>query len=356
MAPTAPAFLIRDADPEDIKGLKRLAGILNTVNLPNDPGILKRILKRSRDSFTRRIKNPLEREYLFVMEDLESGEVVGTSMIIAQHGTREAPHIYFDVLDDERYSATLDRHFKHRVLRLGLNYDGPTEIGGLVLAPDFRGAPGRLGKQLSFVRFLFIGMHPEGFRERILAELLPPLLPNGRSLLWESLGSRFTGLTYQEADRISKENKEFIRGLFPQDALYLTLFPPNVRAVVGEVGPDTRGAKKMLEGIGFKYVNRVDPFDGGPHFEADRTDITPIGETRAYAVSFGNEQSIRESAGEGGEGLVARETKKGHFRCLQLPYRETRGRLVIPKWAMTVLQVDEDEQVAMTPMVRQVRV
>ena len=55
-------------------------------------------------------------------------------MIFPQHGSRKAPHVYFDVLEEERYSETLDRHFVHRVLRIGYNYKGLTEIGGLVRA------------------------------------------------------------------------------------------------------------------------------------------------------------------------------------------------------------------------------
>jgi arginine N-succinyltransferase len=102
-------------------------------------------------------------------------------MIMAQHGTREAPHLYFEVIEDQRYSSTLDKHFRHLILRLGRDFDGPTEIGGLILDPALRGGPGRLGKQLSYVRFLFIAVHRRNFRKRLLAELLPPLLPDGKS-------------------------------------------------------------------------------------------------------------------------------------------------------------------------------
>jgi arginine N-succinyltransferase len=56
-------------------------------------------------------------------------------MIIAQHGTYEAPHIYFQVTESEHYSASLDKHFRHKVLSIGYNYEGPTEIGGLVVDP-----------------------------------------------------------------------------------------------------------------------------------------------------------------------------------------------------------------------------
>ena len=137
-------------------------------------------------------------------------------MIIAQHGTLEAPHVYLEVSQREHYSQTLDKHFRHTVLSIGYHYEGPTEIGGLVVDPDFRGQ-GKPGKQLSYARFLFMAMHSKRFRDRVLAELLPPLLPDGRSLLWEALGRKFTGLTYQEAYRLSRQNKEFIKELFPAE-------------------------------------------------------------------------------------------------------------------------------------------
>src|SRR5262245_31908001 len=149
-------FLIRDAAPSDIDDLFQLATHLNTVNLPADRAVLGEILELSHQSFGQKIP-PLEREYLFVMEDLEAKRVMGTSMIIAQHGTPEAPHIYFEVLRDEKYSSSLGRHFVHQVLKIGYSYSGPTEIGGIVVHPEYRKNPEKLGKQLSYVRFLYIG-------------------------------------------------------------------------------------------------------------------------------------------------------------------------------------------------------
>ena len=61
-------------------------------------------------SFAGKVKNPLEREYLFVLEDTRNETIIGTSMIIAQHGTYEAPHIYYEVSEREHYSASLERH------------------------------------------------------------------------------------------------------------------------------------------------------------------------------------------------------------------------------------------------------
>ena len=151
-----------------------------------------------------------------------------------------------------------------------------TEIGGLVVRPDYRSSPEKIGTLISFVRFLFIAMQRSDFRDELLAELLPPLEPDGTSHLWEALGRHFTGLSYSEADRLSKRNKEFIRGLFPEGEIYATLLPERAQAVIGEVGAQTRGVEKLLRRIGFRYAERVDPFDGGPHFVAPTDDVSLV--------------------------------------------------------------------------------
>ena len=256
---------------------------LDTVNLPANRAHIEAILDRSEKSFGAEAPAG-EREFLFVLEDLAKKRIVGTSIIYAQHGTKRAPHIFFRVENDERYSVTLDKHMVHQTLRIGYNYNGPTEIGGLILLPEYRRNTEALGKVLSYVRFLFIRMHRELFRESVLSELLPPLEPDGASKLWEALGRKFTGLTYQEADLISKDNKEFIHALFPDDPIHTELLPDDVRALIGQVGPETKAVEAMLRRIGFDYAGQIDPFDGGPHFCARTDDISIVQEAREVPV------------------------------------------------------------------------
>ena len=80
-------------------------------------------------------------------------------------------------------------------------------------------------------------------------------------------------------------NKEFIRALFPQDPIYATLLPPHVQALIGQVGPETKGVESMLRAIGFEYAHRIDPFDGGPHFHARTDDITLVRAARVARVA-----------------------------------------------------------------------
>ncbi len=287
-------FRIRQSYRDDVDQVLAVAEHLDTVNLPAERTHIEAILERSEKAFNEEVP-PSEREFLFVLEDLDAKKIIGTSIIYAQHGTKRAPHIFFRVEDDERYSVTLDKHMVHQTLRIGYNYHGPTEIGGLILLPEYRrsSSPGgdALGKALSFVRFLFIRMHRAWFRDSVLSELLPPLEPDGTSKLWKALGKKFTGLTYQEADLLSRDNKEFIHALFPDDPIHTELFSDEVRAEIGQVGPGTKGVEAMLRRIGFEYAWEIDPFDGGPHFSAATDKITVVANARELPVSVTDQET-----------------------------------------------------------------
>ena len=343
-------YLIRDVQKSDLPSLKRLAGELDTVNLPNDEKELTSIVEKSARSFDGRIRDPFEREYLFVMEEPRSGKVIGSSLIIAQHGTRDAPHIFFDVYEKEHYSHSVDKHFRHRVLSIGYNFDGPTEIGGLVVDPAFRGQE-KPGKQLSYVRFLFIAMHRPRFRDRILVELLPRLEEDGRSPLWEALGRKFTGLSYQEADRLSRENKEFIQQLFPPGEIYATIFTQKIQDAIGEVGPQTAGAKDMLTSIGFRYDERIDPFDGGPHFSAPTELVEPIRQFRRARLGAERLAGARDGD-EVEDRLVSVERQQGRnrFRAVRTQCLFRDNEVLLPEDAVALLEAADGDRLHTIPL------
>jgi arginine N-succinyltransferase len=113
--PPGPPFVLRDVSPEDLDDLQAAAIHLDSVNLPDDREALARIIERSGQSFAGTLAKA-DRCFVFVVRDEAAGRVVGTSMIFAQHGSRRAPHVYFDVIEEERYSETLDRHFAIRLV------------------------------------------------------------------------------------------------------------------------------------------------------------------------------------------------------------------------------------------------
>ncbi|MFT3766217.1 MAG: arginine N-succinyltransferase [Minicystis sp.] len=341
------AYEIRAALPGDEEQLLRVAGHLDSVNLPDDRASIHEIVETSRQSFAGEITDPRLRQYVFVLVDRQKNQIVGSSMIFAQLGRRGVPYVFFDVLDEEKYSATIDKHFHHTVLRIGYSYKGPTEIGGLVLMPAYRLAAERLGTMISYVRFLYLAAHPSFFQDEILAELMPPLEPDGTSHLWEAVGRHFTGMSYAEADKLSKKNKEFIKALFPEGVIYASVLPPDAQAVIGKVGHQTRGVEKLLRRIGFRYAHRVDPFDGGPHFTARMDEITLVAQTRkgeagrAYVPAAGERKAI----------VAVELTEAPFFRAVMAPVRDEGAQgFAISADAWDLLKLQRGTPIAVLPI------
>lgn len=322
-------FLMRRAKIEDVATLLKLAKMVHFINLPADRDIIADKALWSEQCFekaasgepTRSARGPVESGeptgnhaerggtrdrgagpvysgeqtglgaavsrsdlFMFALEDTESGGILGTSQIIAHMGGPGRPNVSLRLTKKEMFSQTLQLGASHVVAKLHLDETGPTEIGGLILQPSYRGHKAKLGRFLSLVRFHFIGLHRAFFAERVIAELMGPVTPDGRNTLWEYLGRRFINLTYAEADSFCQYSKEFITALFPHEEIYLTLLSPEARSVIATVGPETLPARGMLEKLGFAYKDLIDCFDGGPTLEALTGEISLVRDTRRLPV------------------------------------------------------------------------
>lgn len=334
------SFMIRAVQHDDLNQLIDLAKQFNLLNLPGNRKVLSEKIERSLHSFAGKLPKH-QSEYLFVVEDLEEKAVVGSSLVLAKHGNEEVPHSFFKIFKRDHFSQDLGIGFIHQVLRFQLDFDGPTEIGGLLVDKSYRRRPEKLGKQISLSRFLYMGIHPDRFEDRVLCELTPPLTEEGRSEFWEALGRRFTGLPYQEADLLSQSHKEFIESLFPQDDIYLCLLDAKARLVLGRVGEATKPAQHLLESIGFSYLDEVDPFDGGPHYGANTSDIAPIKHGKKLKITEFNDASYREQS------LVATTTED--FRVCLTAVDVRGGEVAMPAKIRQTLGVEFGEEIYLAP-------
>jgi arginine N-succinyltransferase len=329
---------VRLATDGDLDGLHLLAAHLDTINLPDDRQRLAAMLEASRAVVCGEDEG-IDRAILFVLED-QPGTLIGCSAIIPRHGSPASPHTFFDVIEDERYSKTLDRVFTHQVLRLGTSFHPRTEIGSLVLAPGLRGRG--LGRLISHARFQFIAAHRSRFCDHVLAELLPPFDEHGSSPLWHALGSRFTGLSYREADRMSTDEKEFIEDLFPRGDIYVSLFEEATQAVIGQVGEQTKSVQAMLEAEGFFYTRRIDPFDGGPHFRATTDEIRSVAATRSARLRPGHGTIDAIVGTTGGQ--------TADYRAVRTQVSLRGPDALCPAEAIEQLAVEVGSQVLVTPL------
>jgi arginine N-succinyltransferase len=232
---------------------------------------------------------------------------------------------------------------RHVTFQLGANPDGPTELGALVLRPEVRRKPGSPGKLVAWGRFAYVARHPERFETELLAEMRAALDSEGRSAFWESFGKRFTGLRYDEADRLSMQEKEFVLDLFPETRFYASLLDPEVAARLGEVHEESRPAVRLLEQAGFRWIGEIDPFDAGPFYGAATAEVIPVRETRTLRVAAGSPEEEARAA------IVSVEDARG-FRAVATRTAEAGEEILIPDAALARLEVTPGARVARTPL------
>ncbi len=278
--------LLRPVRESDLPGLVALArGIAGGMTtLPPDEAFLRDRIDDSLRAFSPKVRKPGAEHYLFVLEDTATGAVVGTSGIAARVGGYE-PFYSYELRPERHVHAPLAHDQEVSVLHLKQLHRGPTEIGSLFLHPGHR--RGGLGRLLSLARFLFLGAFPARFDATVIAELRGYLDQRGLSPFWEAVGRHFFANDFYAADLLSGlGDKSFIADLMPRHPLYVSLFPPEVQAVIGKVHHDTQPALALLRAEGFAPTAEVDIFDAGPQLRAPAARIRTVRQRRTTAFTL----------------------------------------------------------------------
>jgi arginine N-succinyltransferase len=320
-------FLIRSAARRDLKSLMRLAPQASLVNLPPDEDILTIKIARSLKAFS--ANPPPSAEYLFVLEDVASGEVVGTSLIIARYATPQTPHYFFEVRDTSQGQE----------LTLGVRTGGLSAIGGLVLDRCYRGMPEKRGKQISLIRFVFMGMQPQRFEPTVISELMTPVAADGSNRFWDALGGRFTGMRYAEAFELTRrKRRDFIPRHFPATPIRLPANGCGLQRNRDQVLDSGKPERRILEKVGFTYGRRVDPMDGALHYEAPLAEISIVKNGRFYRVSETDRRDCSQSA-------LLGFMRGDRFFGGQYPVQVSGGNAALPGEVMALLGLKSGEAV-----------
>ncbi len=374
-------FLIRQSKPKDVSTLLKLARMVYFINLPPTESIIADKITVSTRAFikagggtsgdgskaanapeppakpARRGKKGIvglaendSELFMFSIEEHDpvagaGGGVIGTSQIRAHMGGPGNPNWRMAVREKKFFAPELGQGTTHTVAQLDGDETGPSEIGGLILQPSHRGHRLRPGRFLSFVRFHFIGLYRSIFADTILAEMMGPVTSEGDSPFWDAFGRKFIPVKFAEADRFCQHNRKFIAELLPKEEIYITLLPLEIQNVVATVSRETIPARRLLESLGFKYRNFIDPFDAGPHLDAPTDSIELVKSTRRLRLA----KPIAESKATG-HGIVSVLTPEGEFRAVEGPCGVSGTSLRITQRAMELLQVSVGAEVGFTPL------
>jgi arginine N-succinyltransferase len=270
-------LVIRPIELQDLAALEALSADAGygLTTLPRDAKLLARRIKASLRGFEKLTDDdrPRGETYLFVLEDLGTGRIVGTSGIVAKVGGFE-PFYAYRIETTIHESKMLNVRNEIRVLHLDKEHDGPCEVGSLFLSPKYRHSGA--GRLLSLCRFLFMAQFPEYFDPEVIAEMRGVVDAHGRSPFWDALGRHFFDIDYPTADYLSMVNKRFIADLMPKHPIYIPLLSPEAQAVIGKVHEQTEPAMRMLENEGFRQCGRVDIFDSGPVVRCPLAEIRTV--------------------------------------------------------------------------------
>ncbi|MFS1701564.1 arginine N-succinyltransferase [Aestuariibacter sp. GS-14] len=331
-------YIIRPIQQSDYPALYAIAveSGIGFTSLPVNESLLQRKIDRSTSSFGKDVSEPHSESYLFVMEDVTTGEVVGTAGIEAAVGTDDAFY-HYHVGKVVHASRELNIHNTVEILTFCNDYTGVSEICTLFLRESAR--KGLNGRFLSKVRFLFMQEHRERFADTVIAEMRGVSDENGRSPFWEWLEAHFFSMDFPTADYLTGiGNKVFIAELMPKYPIYVNLLSQDAQNVIGKVHKKTEPALRLLQEEGFIGRGYVDIFDGGPTVEANLSHIRTAQRSRRATVHIDD-----QSAAQDGELCYIINTSVKGFRAVvaDVQYDSQADIAVISHKAAAALNVDE---------------
>ena len=333
------SFRVRPAGNGDFQAIYEMAKLTGGgfTNLPPDRGALVEKIIRSTKSFETETGKPRDDLFLFVLENVETGQIRGTCQVFGMVGC-ETPFYSYRISTLTQTSQALAKTFRAEMLSLTTDLEGSSEVGGLFLHPGERA--GGLGMLLARSRYLFIKLHRERFARRVLAELRGVIDETGGSPFWDSIAGRFFGMNFQEADEFNgAHGTQFIADLMPKTPIYTAMLPEIARSVMGVPHPSGRAAMKMLEGEGFSYDCYIDIFDGGPTMIAATDQIRTVRDSR--------EMEIADVADEvEGPNMLLAAGRLTRFNCCCSNARTLDdGRVVLAREAAAMLGLGPGDQV-----------
>ncbi|WP_201446435.1 arginine/ornithine succinyltransferase subunit alpha [Burkholderia gladioli] len=309
-------LFVRPGRLADLDALAQMARTAWPVlhSLPHDRRALEARVALSEDSFRADADFPGEEFYLFVLEDSETGRLLGTASIVAAAGYSEP---FYAFRNDALIHASRELHVNRKIHALTMSHEltGKSRLAGFYVDPSLRGdAAAHL---VSRARMMYIAAHRRRFTPEVFSLLLGVTDENGASPFWEAVGRKFFRRDFADIEVESGgRSRTFIAEVMPVYPVYVPLLPEAAQRVLGEPNQHGLLAYDIHLEEGFEPDRYVDIFDAGPVLTAqiDRTACVTHNGARTVR-NAGQAGSSADADAAGLTHLVA--TGEGDaFRCV----------------------------------------
>lgn len=326
---------VRSSDHAELLNLAELAGI-GMTSLPPDSYVLEQKIQRAVASFQGKPDYKGGETFLFVLEDDETGELVGTTGIVAHVGLRK-PFYSYKLSMIVQASQVVDVYSEQQVLHMVNDYTGASEIGSLFLKKDYR--RDKIGMFLSRSRYLMMAQFPDIFSDLVIAEIRGVHDDDGNSPFYEHLCKHFFKMEFTKADMVhATKGGQFISDLMPKYPIYVNLLDEPAQAVIGKPFTSSAPAMKMLEREGFTHEGYVDVFDAGPSMQSETKAIKTIQESQLLEVAI-VEESVKTDK------WIISNTVVSDFRVVFAPLEIIEGKACICKNVAAALRVQPGDRI-----------
>ena len=299
-------YTIREVDFKDIPDLLKLTRCFPLCSLPSKTSQLEAKIQTSKKSFNKTL-NPFKRNYIFVLEDRQKKQVIGSSQILS----------YFADQRSLCYFLNKD-HLQIRLVKKGRH-----QLGGLILSPEYRKSKQLLGLQIGMVRFLYIKYFPKDFSKKVEVSLTPPLR-NKASDFWRETGELLIKKNYFLARlAFQKDRKKFFQAFPKKWTVPLKSLSLLAKIGLNQVHPQTLPIYKGLLKRGFYKTQTYHLLDGGLYLEAYWGKLPFLKKSQSLKLHY-------KKAFRGEDYMLAQNTKAG-FICIRLKAQKEGKTLIVKK-------------------------
>lgn len=267
-------ILLRPANLGDLNEIERLAHESGPMvcTLPAMRDHLMKKVERSVSAFEQDVICPGEESYFFVLEETQTGRLLGTGAINALAGYREPFYAFRnDILIHS--SRALNVHSRIHALTLNHDLSDHSQLCSFYVVPSLKATT--YPSLITLGRLLYMSAFPIRFASEWMAVLPGIADKNGRAPFWEHVGRKFFGMDYNQVEYYNgTRDKTFVAELMPHHPLYVPLIDEEAQAVMGQVHPDAELQCQLLSDEGFEPDKYVEIFDAGPILTAPRNTLS----------------------------------------------------------------------------------